>query len=151
LREWRQSYGIDKAFKTQQNDTMPSKLDAYRPQITQLRLHGLPWRAIAEKLAAESGVKVTNDELLRYMRRANNKAAKILAELASLHALEAKKRASLSGPPAVGGASQAVGNVGEKRPTVEEIKKQVAAEMAGRKQASSKWDRLEPDFRKPQL
>ena len=130
---------------------MPSKLDAYRPQIAEWRLHGLPWRAIAEKLAAESGVKVTNDELLRYMRRANNKAAKILAELASLHALEARKRSSLSEPPAVGGASQTVGNVGEKRPTVEEIKKQVAAEIAERERASSKWDRLEPDFRKPQL
>ena len=118
---------------------MPSKLDAYRPQIAEWRLHGLPWRAIAEKLAAESGVKVTNDELLRYMRRANNKAAKILAELASLHALEARKRSSLSEPAAVGGASQAVGNVGEKRPTVEEIKKQVAAEMAERERASSKW------------
>ena len=126
---------------------MPSKLDAYRPRITQWRLGGLPWRVIAQKLTAESGIKVTADEVLRYMRRASKKAAKILAELAPLEALEAKKRASLSEPP------PAVPTVGGKRsqPTVEEIKKQVAAEIAERERASSKWDRLEPDFRKPQL
>ena len=127
---------------------MPSKLDVYRPRITQWRLGGLPWRVIAQKLTAESGIKVTADELLRYMRRASKKAAKILAELAPLEALEARQRSRLSES-----LSQAVGKVDGKRsqPTVEEIKKQVAAEIAERERASSKWDRLEPDFRKPQL
>ena len=126
---------------------MPSKLDAYRPRITQWRLQGLPWRIIAQKLADESGLKVTADELLRYMRRASKKAAKILAELAPLEALEAKKRASLSEPP------PAVPIVGGKRsqPTVEEIKKRVAAEIEREQRPLSKWDKLEPDFRKPQL
>ena len=126
---------------------MPSKLDAYRPRITQWRLHGLPWRVIAQKLTAESRIKVTADELLRYMRRASKKAAKILAELAPLEALEAKQRARLSEPP------PAVPTVGGKRsqPTVEEIKKRVAAEIEREQRPVSKWDKLEPDFRKPQL
>jgi hypothetical protein len=123
---------------------MPSKLDAHRPQIAQWRLHGLPWRAIAEKLVAESGVKVTNDELLRYMRRANNKAAKILAELASLHALEARKHASLLAP-----TPQAVAKGGG--PDLEKIKREIVADRERQQRPPSKWDRLEPDFRKPQL
>lgn len=90
---------------------------------------------------------MTADELLRYMRRASKKAAKILAELAPLEALEAKQRARLAEPP------PAVPTVGGKRsqPTVEEIKKRVAAEIEREQRPVSKWDKLEPDFRKPQL
>ena len=94
---------------------------------------------------------MTADELLRYMRRANNKAAKILAELAPLEALEAKKRARLSEPPPLEGLQQLETLAKTPQPTVEEIKKQVAAEIAKGKRALSKWDKLEPDFRKPQL
>ena len=123
---------------------MPSKLDV--PPLLPMEIEGLPWRVIAQKLRL-SQVKVTADELLRYMRRASKKAAKILAELAPLEALEAKQRARLSEPP------PAVPTVGGKRsqPTVEEIKKRVAAEIEREQRPVSKWDKLEPDFRKPQL
>jgi hypothetical protein len=134
---------IDRAFRAQQNSNMPSKLDAYRPQIAQWRLQGLPWRAIAQQLTAESEVKVRADELLRYMRRASKKAAKILAELAPLEALEAKQRSRLPEPP-----SRAVPK--GSGPDLEKVKREIAADRAKQERPPSKWDTLEPDFRKPQ-
>jgi hypothetical protein len=106
-------------------------------------LQGLPWRAIAQQLTAESEVKVRADELLRYMRRASKKAAKILAELAPLEALEAKQRSRLSEPP-----SRAVAKGGG--PDLEKIKREIAGDRAKQERPPSKWDTLEPDFRKPQ-
>ena len=122
---------------------MPSKLDAYRPEIARWRLQGLTWRGIAQQLAAESEVKVRADELLRYMRRASKKAAKILAELAPLEALEAKQRSRLPEPP-----SRAVPK--GSGPDLEKVKREIAADRAKQERQPSKWDTLEPDFRKPQ-
>ena len=69
------------------------------------------------------------DELLRYMRRASKKAAKILAELAPLEALEAKQRSRLSEPP-----SRAVAKGGG--PDLEKIKKEIAARQGKARTAS---------------
>ena len=77
------------------------------------------------------------------MRRASKKAAKILAELAPLEALEAKQRSRLAEPP-----SRAVKR---QRTRFEKVKREIAADRAKQERPPSKWDTLEPDFRKPQL